>query len=77
MMMVMGMAIAIPSVMGCTAPTDYTSVMGDCDDSSVDIYPGASLGCDGVDYDCDGIIDNDADGDGFSDVAGGGLDCDD
>ena len=65
------------TVMGCTAPTDYTSVMGDCDDSSVDIYPGASLGCDGVDYDCDGVIDNDADGDGYSDVACGGLDCDD
>ena len=38
------------TVMGCTAPTDYTSVMGDCDDSSVDVY-GVFLGCDGVDYD--------------------------
>ena len=65
------------TVMGCTAPTDFTSVMGDCDDSSVDIYPGASLGSDGVDYDCDGVIDNDADGDGYSDVSCGGLDCDD
>ena len=65
------------SIMGCTVPTDYTSALGDCDDTNVDIYPGASLGCDGVDYDCDGIIDNDADGDGYSDVTCGGLDCDD
>ena len=35
------------------------------------------MGCDGVDYDCDGVIDNDADGDGYSDVTCGGLDCDD
>ncbi|MFT4974743.1 MAG: hypothetical protein ACI8S6_000626, partial [Myxococcota bacterium] len=62
----------------CSAPTSsYVSVDGDCDDSDADYSPGAAAGCDGEDYDCDGSIDNDADGDGFSDEACGGDDCDD
>ena len=62
----------------CTPPTsDYVAADGDCDDGDDDAYPGASLGCDGGDYDCDGDVDNDADGDGYADATCGGDDCDD
>ena len=48
---------------------------GDCDDANASVNP--SEGCDGVDYNCDGQIDNDIDLDGFSDVSCGGDDCND
>ncbi len=65
----------------------------DCDDTDFDINPGAQEGppqeptcTDGIDNDCDGLIDAedeadcicwDEDGDGFTDEACGGPDCDD
>ena len=52
-----------------------TDCAGDCDDDDSSIYPGADEVCDGVDQDCDDIIDNgaidaielfeDLDGDGY------------
>ena len=66
------------SVEGCDAPTSaYVDVDGDCDDTDTAYNPGVTPGCDGEDYDCDGSVDNDADGDGFADSACGGDDCDD
>ncbi|MCB9764220.1 MAG: hypothetical protein H6739_30895 [Alphaproteobacteria bacterium] len=62
----------------CSAPTSYyVTSGGDCDDADSDYNPGATAGCDGNDYDCDGLVDNDGDGDGYSDISCGGLDCDD
>ncbi|MBN2800979.1 MAG: hypothetical protein JXX28_17710 [Deltaproteobacteria bacterium] len=51
----------------------------DCDDTDASVFPGADEGCDGVDNDCNGTVDDgaidatpfyaDADGDGFGDAA--------
>jgi len=51
---------------------------GDCDDANPEVHPGAEevIG-DGVDNDCDGANDGDADGDGVASIEAGGLDCDD
>ncbi|MCP4918923.1 MAG: hypothetical protein GY913_18610 [Proteobacteria bacterium] len=52
----------------------YTESEGDCDDANADAYPGnTETYYDGVDGDCDGESDYDADGDGW-DL---GDDCDD
>ena len=59
----------------CAQPFDYILTAGDCDDGDNTIYPNAAELCNGIDEDCDGIIDNDTinsleyyedtDGDGF------------
>ena len=65
------------TVEACSAPAYYSSVGGDCDDGDDDFNPAAAEGCDGLDYDCDGAMDNDGDGDGYPDASCGGEDCDD
>ena len=57
----------------------YADFAGDCDDADPTVFPGAVEECDGVDDDCDAVIDEetvcvDDDGDGVSELAG---DCDD
>ena len=62
----------------CSPPTSfYVGDDGDCDDTDTDFNPGQAEGCDDRDLNCDGNIDNDADGDGYSDYVCGGLDCND
>lgn len=64
----------------CTDDDDdqYSEEAGDCNDAEPSQYPGSPEQCNGVDEDCDGVIDNgvdaDADQDGYSICKG---DCDD
>jgi hypothetical protein len=66
----------------CEAPAQHVAESGDCDDSDRGVYPGAEeVWYDGVDQDCAGDDDYDADGDGYPGVEGGSsgaaLDCED
>ncbi len=72
-----GYGVDADMVMACDAPSGYVADGGDCDDTRSDYAPDAALGCDGEDYNCDGIVDADGDADGFADAACGGDDCDD
>jgi len=55
---------------------DGYATPGDCNDADPAIHPGATEYCDGLDQNCDGVIDDgfDVDGDGFTLC---GADCDD
>lgn len=67
------------STTACTAPTGYVPGGGDCNDADATAYPGASEVCDGVDDDCDNVVDDspidgttwytDADQDGYGGVS--------
>ena len=45
------------SVEDYTPPSGYVDNSGDCDDTNSNIYPGAPELIDGIDNDCDGVID--------------------
>lgn len=69
------------AVSSCEGIYQYVPVAGDCDDTREDIHPGVRDYCDdGLDNDCDGIVDNlpwyfDADGDSFGDPDAMVLTC--
>ncbi len=44
---------------GCDVPAGFVITPGDCDDGQASINPVASDTCDGVDTDCDGVVDPD------------------
>ena len=62
----------------CTQPSGYVTDDTDCDDRDPTVHPGASdVWYDGLDADCDGADEYDADTDGVRSADHGGTDCDD
>lgn len=72
----------------CTAPERHVAADGepDCDDELSAVHPGAEEKCDGIDNDCDEIVDEsdsvdasrwslDADGDGYGDELASTVSC--
>jgi hypothetical protein len=65
----------VSSLTACEAPSGYVENSDDCNDNETTAYPGASELCDGLDNDCNSIIDDgagdvntyyaDLDGDGY------------
>jgi hypothetical protein len=68
---------ASQSVQACTAPAGHVTQAGDCNDGNAAIHPGAAEVCDGLDNDCNGVVDEwvvtsyyrDADGDGYGNTS--------
>ena len=64
--------------MYCDGPSGAVTNPRDCDDTDASVNPGATeVWYDGVDADCDGESDYDADMDGYDSADHGGDDCDD
>jgi len=82
-----GYGDADDSATACTAPTGFVANGSDCDDGDAAINPPASELCDGVDNDCDDLVDEDdaadaptwyadSDGDGYGDPDTSASSCD-
>ena len=75
-----GYGVSEVSTASCMPVGGYSATGGDCDDDASDISPGTPEVCDGIDNDCNDLIDDgdaggmstwymDADGDGHGDAA--------
>ncbi len=73
------------TMVSCTPLDGYSLLATDCADDNASINPAAAERCNGLDDDCDGLLNGtfapgdfeDDDGDGHLDAACGGDDCDD
>ncbi len=76
------------STTNCTPPVGYVALDGDCNDNNANINPGATEVCNGIDDDCDGLVDQadpnlvgnsiwypDVDGDSFGSLTGVIISC--
>ncbi len=83
-----GFGDAATAAVFCETPADagYVLTTGDCDDNDPDIHPGVTETCNGLDDDCDDLIDEglqshwvfpDNDQDGYGDTSGARLTCED
>ncbi|MFH1463196.1 MAG: putative metal-binding motif-containing protein [Pseudomonadota bacterium] len=80
-----GFGTASGGVVACSPPSATSPSSTDCDDGDASIHPGALEHCDGVDEDCDGLVDEsafgaptwypDADGDGYGASTGSVRAC--
>jgi hypothetical protein len=78
-----GFGDPVNSMDACEAPDGYVATNTDCDDAEANAFPGNPEVCDGIDNDCDTVIDNgvgtmfyaDGDGDGFGDPESGAVAC--
>jgi len=64
--------VSVPSCDG-TAPAGYVADATDCNDAASSAHPGGAEVCDGIDDDCNGLVDEsasgeDSDGDGIHDL---------
>ncbi len=57
-----GYGVSSTSAVACDQPSGYASadLDEDCDDSDASFNPGEHDSCDGLDQDCDGVVDDDA-----------------
>ena len=71
-----GLGEAAGAVSACHRPDGYVADDSDCDDTTIAVRPGAVESCNGIDDNCDGVVDEegaygqakwyvDADGDGY------------
>ena len=60
----------------CSQPVGYVANSMDCNDSNAAVHPGASEVCNGLDDDCDGVVDEGNPGGGASCSTGLPTPCD-
>ena len=76
--------LSSPALLACSQPSGYAASNTDCDDANAAIYGSAAEICDGLDNDCNGVVDDvasppvwygDGDGDGYGDSTVTVADC--